>query len=221
MNCKEVIEKIDLYLTGELSKEELHQFKQHLSLCNKCKQQFDEAVKLENSIKQALLFSAHNIKSPKSRVLRKIESEAKQRQKRSNLFSKYLLITFIIGLLLIFVAFAYIWCSAISNMTLKTQKESVSIEIKLIEKAIRLYYIDYGEYPGSGNATLVATLSTQKKNKPNSLYYVFPPSRLKSGVFSDYWKTPYIYIKTESYFILYSAGPNRTDEHRCGDDISK
>lgn len=160
------------------------------------------------------------MRSPKSRVLRKIEPEAKKRRRRHRFLSVYLFVLVLIALLCLVLVLAYAALLTFGRARLAQQKELVSGEIRLIANAIRLYHNDYGEYPPEGNASVVWALSKQRKERPGSQYYAFPPKRLKDGLFLDCWESPYIYIRTDGNFLIYSAGPNRRDDHRSGDDIS-
>jgi type II secretory pathway pseudopilin PulG len=218
MDCKEGKEFIGLYLAGDLPEEKMAQLTEHILVCPNCSEEFEQAKRYELSVKGALLLTAQKMRSPKTRILKKIEPEAKKRRRRARFISVYLLFLLIIVSLCLILAYAGL--VAVSRVKISQQRELVAGEIRLLTKAIYLYQNDYGEYPLDGNANLVLALSSKRKDKPDSLYYVFPTKRLKNGLFFDVWGTPYIYIRTDGAFLIYSAGPNRRDDHRGGDDIS-
>jgi type II secretory pathway pseudopilin PulG len=220
MDCKEGKEFIGLYLAGDLPEEKMAELTEHISVCPKCNEEFKEAKRYELSVKEALLLTAQKMRSPKSRVLKKIEPEAKKRRRRSRFMSVYLFLLILIGSLCLALLLTYAAMSAVSRAKIARQKELTAGELQLIANAIRLYHNDYSQYPQDGNANLVLALSSKRKDKPDSQYYEFPPKRLKNGVFLDCWETLYIYIRTDSAFVIYSAGPNRKDDGRFGDDIS-
>jgi type II secretory pathway pseudopilin PulG/uncharacterized C2H2 Zn-finger protein len=220
MDCKEGKEFIGLYLAGDLPQEKMAELTEHILVCPKCNEEFKEAKRYELSVKEALLSTAQKMRSPKSRVLKKIEPEAKKRRRRSRFMSMYLFLLILIGSLCLAILLTYAFLSAVSRAKIARQKELTASELQLLTKAILLYHSDHGEYPQDGNTSLVLALSSKRKDKPDSQYYEFPAKRLKNGVFLDCWETPYIYIRTESAFVIYSAGPNRKDESRFGDDIS-
>jgi type II secretory pathway pseudopilin PulG len=221
MDCKDGKELISLYLAGDLSQEKMAQLAQHISVCAKCKKEFEDAKHFELSLKEALLLTAQKMRSPKSRVLKTIEPEAKKRRRRAKFISIYLFVLVALASLCLVLLLAYAGILAISRARMAQQKELASSEIRLLTSAIHLYQNDYGERPLDGNANLVLALSAKRKDKPDFTYYVFPPKRLKNEQFLDPWGTPYIYVRTETGFLIYSAGPNRKDDIRSGDDISR
>ena len=97
-----------------------------------------------------------------------------------------------------------------------------------IETAIAMYNGDFGNYPASGNDTLVKALA-EDPNDPDwqGPYMEFKQDELSGGQLLDPWGKPYVYTsvnggspqhRTRSY-DLYSLGPNGADDGGTGDDI--
>ena len=97
-----------------------------------------------------------------------------------------------------------------------------------LETAIAMYNGDMGQYPKSGNKTLVSALEEDPKNPDwNGPYMEFKKEDLKEGEVIDPWGRPYLYVsvnggspehRTSSY-DLSSLGPNGTNDSGAGDDI--
>ncbi|MBI3330474.1 MAG: type II secretion system protein GspG [Candidatus Omnitrophica bacterium] len=100
--------------------------------------------------------------------------------------------------------------------------------VSALETAIAMYESDMGEYPATGNGTLVSGL----QDDPNDVdwggpYMEFKQDELKGGELVDPWGNPYEYVSVnggspkhrERSYDLYSLGPNGQDEDGAGDDI--
>ena len=100
--------------------------------------------------------------------------------------------------------------------------------IAALETAIAMYQGDLGEYPPTGNATLVGAL----QDDPNNIdwqgpYMEFKQDELNNGELIDPWGNPYVYVSVsggspqhrERSFDLYSLGPNGVDDQGAGDDL--
>lgn len=99
--------------------------------------------------------------------------------------------------------------------------------------AVRVYYIEHGRYPTSGNRNLLAALtSTSKLTKAP---FLRPRSEAvsKEGELVDAWGRPYVYVVNQGRdlpsnspnrhsYLLYSAGPDGIDAGNgweSGDDL--
>ncbi len=100
--------------------------------------------------------------------------------------------------------------------------------ISAIETAVAMYSGDMGEYPASGNASLVQALQDDPKNVDwQGPYMEFKQDDLKDGQLLDSWGNPYVYVSVnggapkhrEHSFDLYSFGPNGQDDQGTGDDL--
>jgi general secretion pathway protein G len=100
--------------------------------------------------------------------------------------------------------------------------------IAALETAIAMYEGDLGEYPASGNETLISALQDDPKDADwNGPYMEFKEEELKDGQLLDPWGEPYSYVSInggapqhrERSFDLWSFGPNREDDGGTGDDI--
>ena len=97
-----------------------------------------------------------------------------------------------------------------------------------IETAIAMYNGDFGNYPASGNDTLVKALAEDPGDPDwQGPYMEFKQDELSGGQLLDPWGKPYVYTsvnggspqhRTRSY-DLYSLGPNGADDGGTGDDI--
>ena len=100
--------------------------------------------------------------------------------------------------------------------------------IAAIETAVAMYAGDLGQYPPTGNDTLITAL----QEDPGDLdwqgpYMEFKQEELKGGELVDPWGHPYVYVSVnggspqhrERSFDLYSFGPNGADDDGTGDDI--
>jgi hypothetical protein len=84
--------------------------------------------------------------------------------------------------------------------------------------ALEEYRADHGAYPTGSNANMVKALKGSKKGK-NVPYYTFSPKILAEGRLKDPWDQPCVYRSTGEAALLYSTGPNRTDDNGLRDDI--
>ena len=100
--------------------------------------------------------------------------------------------------------------------------------VAAMETAIAMYQGDMGDYPKSGNASLVAAL----QDDPNDVhwsgpYMEFKHEELKDGQVMDPWGAPYDYVSVNGgspthrihSYDLSSRGPNGADDSGAGDDI--
>ena len=97
-----------------------------------------------------------------------------------------------------------------------------------LETAISMYQSDMGEYPASGNESLVSALQDDPGNVNwDGPYLEFKQDELKDGQLIDPWGKLYVYVsvnggspehRSRSY-DLYSYGPNGQDDSGTGDDI--
>lgn len=97
-----------------------------------------------------------------------------------------------------------------------------------LETAVVMYQGDMGEYPASGNASLVAALQDDPDDANwDGPYMEFKQDELKDGELLDPWGKPYLYVSVNggspqhrtSSFDLLSYGPNGTDDGGAGDDL--
>ena len=100
--------------------------------------------------------------------------------------------------------------------------------IAALETAMAMYQGDMGEYPASGNASLVTALQDDPGGTDwNGPYMEFKQDELKDGQLVDPWGHPYVYVSVNGgspqhrpkSFDLSSLGPNGTDDSGTGDDI--
>lgn len=100
--------------------------------------------------------------------------------------------------------------------------------VSALETAIAMYESDMGEYPASGNETLVAALQDDPDDVDwGGPYMEFKQDELEGGALLDPWGNPYEYVSVnggspkhrERSYDLYSLGPNEQDEDGAGDDI--
>ena len=100
--------------------------------------------------------------------------------------------------------------------------------ISALETAIAMYQSDMGQYPPSGNKTLIGALQDDPGDVDwSGPYMEFKQEELKDGELLDPWGRPYQYISVnggapkhrERSFDLLSVGPNGVDDGGTGDDI--
>lgn len=100
--------------------------------------------------------------------------------------------------------------------------------IAALETAIAGYEGDVGEYPATGNDTLVAALEEGSGEAAwAGPYFEFKADELKDGQLVDPWGAPYEYVSVNGStpehrsrsFDLWSYGPNGADDGGTGDDI--
>ena len=100
--------------------------------------------------------------------------------------------------------------------------------ISALETAIAMYSGDMGEYPKTGNDSLVHALQDDPKNVSwQGPYMEFKQDDLKDGQLIDSWGNPYVYVSAnggspehrQRSYDLYSFGPNGVDDQGTGDDI--
>ena len=100
--------------------------------------------------------------------------------------------------------------------------------IGALETAISMYEADMGEYPATGNDTLVKALQDDPGNPDwGGPYIEFKIDELKDDEALDPWGQPYEYVSVnggspthrEKSFDLYSFGPNQKDDSGTGDDL--
>ncbi len=88
-----------------------------------------------------------------------------------------------------------------------------------------MYETDIGDFPESGNESLVKALSDETANEQNSgwtgPYMRFKEKELEAGQFVDPWGKPYVYVKGgahngNKFYDLYSLGPDGAESE---DDV--
>jgi general secretion pathway protein G len=97
-----------------------------------------------------------------------------------------------------------------------------------LETAVAMYEADMGEYPASGNESLVKALQDDPGDADwGGPYMEFKEDELEGGELLDPWGNPYEYVSVnggspthrERSFDLSSFGPNGVDDVGAGDDI--
>ncbi len=97
-----------------------------------------------------------------------------------------------------------------------------------LETAIAMYQGDMGEYPATGNESLVSALQDDPNNVDwQGPYMEFKQDDLVEGQLIDPWGNSYEYISVnggapkhrERSYDLYSLGPNGVDDSGTGDNI--
>lgn len=122
----------------------------------------------------------------------------------------------------------------IQAMEDKDRARRCGYTIENLSQATKLYEIDYGKYPPSGNAEWVKALTTPGPKK--LAYYEFGPGDLNENAeVVDPWDRPFVYRNNQANFPknqndpdahnkqgfdLYSFGPNGVDEKGEGDDVT-
>ena len=100
--------------------------------------------------------------------------------------------------------------------------------ISALETAISMYQSDMGDYPLTGNESLVSALQDDPgKVNWDGPYMEFKQDELKDGQLIDPWGQPYVYVSVNGgspehrnrSYDLYSYGPNGQDDGGTGDDI--
>jgi general secretion pathway protein G len=100
--------------------------------------------------------------------------------------------------------------------------------IASLETAIAMYQGDMGDYPETGNATLVEALQEDPGDAHwDGPYLEFKAAELLEGEALDPWGKPYVYTsvnggapehRSKSYEVS-SWGPNGQDDGGSGDDL--
>ncbi len=101
---------------------------------------------------------------------------------------------------------------------------AIKADISNLRNALQLYHSDWGAYPASGNAKLVASLKQTPKFLNAGAYMPFKAGQLRGGQFYDHFGHPYVYCLRGgdpahanpdeggySYY-LYSCGPDGKDD---------
>jgi general secretion pathway protein G len=100
--------------------------------------------------------------------------------------------------------------------------------IAALETAIAMYEADMGEYPETGNETLVSAIQDDPDDVDwGGPYMEFKEEELKGGELVDPWGNPYEYVSVnggapkhrERSYDLSSLGPNGVDDSGTGDDL--
>lgn len=88
--------------------------------------------------------------------------------------------------------------------------------------AVRVYYIEHGRYPASGNRNLLAALTSTSKLTKAPLLRPRAEAVSKEGELVDAWGRPYVYVVNQGRelpnnspnrhsYLLYSTGPDGVD----------
>lgn len=126
-----------------------------------------------------------------------------------------------IGLLVVGVLIAALWY----GKRTARERHHVSASRASLQHlcvALKAYETDFGRYPPSPNAALVAAMWPANRQGARSLE-IAPLQLSPSGELLDSWGRPCVYEfreGTDRTFRLYSIGPNGVDENGQGDDIS-
>ncbi|MFH1498353.1 MAG: type II secretion system protein GspG [Verrucomicrobiota bacterium] len=78
-------------------------------------------------------------------------------------------------------------------------------EMSHLSIGLQLYRQEFGSFPeATGNAELIQALT---RNNPRKLsFYSLSPGRYPDGVLLDGWERPFVFEKTETGFLIRSAG---------------
>lgn len=216
MDCEYAQKLISLYLAGDLPGDDLALLVQHVSTCEKCRGAFEEAKRYESALKGMLKQSISKLRSPKSRVLRRIESEPGPRRRGKRLLNWFLFIL-LVAVLCFLIVVAYISYEKVKQENLeKSQKAGAQLE--LLMQALRVYRADYGTFPVGSNPEMVGALQGTRKGR-DMPYFAFSSEDLSDGLLVDPWSRPYIYRSTGETALLYSTGPDGRDDGGLGDDL--
>ncbi len=110
------------------------------------------------------------------------------------------------------------------NVRIRAMVAAAKSDISNIQNALQMYHSDWGSYPASGNAELVARLKDVPRNQTTGTYMSFKANQLVGGQFNDPFGHPYVYClrgdnpddlkpdATGLYFYIYSLGPNEEDD---------
>jgi len=216
VDCERAQKLISLYLAGDLAGKDLEALMVHLAECDKCRSAFEEAKRYEAALKSMFQESVSKSRSPKSRVLRKIDSEGGRKLPGKSLVNWFVFI-FLMAALCLLIVIAYVSYEKIKQENIEKVNRTRA-QLSVIAGAINVYKSDYGEYPPAGNSSMLKALRSRKINE-ESEYLELDGLTTNSGVILDPWDSPYVYISSGETALLYSAGPNKVDDEGIGDDI--
>ncbi len=111
MNCDELNKYIDDYIDGTLSEELSKSFEEHLSVCDKCKEEVEVEKRLVSSLKK--LRVEHSPESIRNNVLEKVQGSRDKKSFVERLFSPFIIKipATSAALILIVIATIYIYTS--------------------------------------------------------------------------------------------------------------
>lgn len=216
MDCERIQRLISLYLAGDIAGDDLETLMAHLSSCAKCRAAFEEAKRYEAALKGVFRESIAKSRSPKSRVLRKIEAEGLHGRRGKSLANWFIFFVLMAALCFLIVI-AYVSYEKVKQENIR-KAQSTRAELALMRQALDTYRADHDFYPLGGNADMVLALQSLSEGQGEP-YYRFARGALSEGKAVDSWEEAYLYRSTGDTFLLYSAGPNRRDDDGLGDDI--
>ena len=204
-------ELVGRYLAGDLSGEELDSLERHLASCGACREVFGEARRYEAALRRAFADTVSKSRSPRSRVLRKIEAQEPPRRPGKTLVNwfAFLLAAGAMGIL---VAAAYISYEKIRQDNLRKSARAKS-QLAELARALQEYHARHGTYPLGANARMTQAL-LPAIGKSDLFRY-----RPADSVLTDPWGTPFVYRSDGNSFSLHSAGPDRRDDGGGSDDL--
>ena len=103
MDCERIQRLISLYLAGDIAGDDLEALMAHLSSCVKCRAAFEEAKRYEAALKGVFRESIAKSRSPKSRVLRKIEAQGPHGRRGKSLANWFIFIVLMAALCFLIV----------------------------------------------------------------------------------------------------------------------
>ena len=188
----------------------------HLASCPDCRAAFEEAKRYEAALEGVFRETVSKSRSPKSRVLRKIEAQGPRGRRGKSLANWFMFIVLMAALCFLIVV-AYISYEKVKQDNIR-KTLAATAELKLILEALGRYRADHGAFPDGSAGAMVRALQSSREGQ-DAPYFKFPPERLMDGMLADPWGSPYLYISSGDTILLYSAGPNRIDENGLGDDV--
>ena len=203
MKCDQAEKLIELHLSGEASSQRLDGLRQHAATCQQCGPAFVEADQTARLLRGSLLAVAAITPSPKPFIQswvatsKLVSSPApskpiSRRIAQPTSFARYCMAT------------AMLLCPVMLLVTLgiifkpvqgATKKNYAIATIANLQVAIMAYETDWGEYPPTGDDSLVRYLDGDPENGgPARTYFHFISSQISpDGEYFDPWGRPYHY----------------------------
>lgn len=198
MDCREARRLIRCYLAGEDA--DMNALKKHIETCRCCNRHYEEALKMENILMDAL--SPMSV-SPAERVMRRIGELSSPRRWRRTFLLLLLILFVTVGLMLL----AYYGTALISRMGVKR-------ELTAIRDSLKAYIMKEGGRITEGETEVIWKVASKSKwadrRRIND----------KDRQYLDIWGRPYRLVRFERFYLVVSSGPNRRFEYGSGDDFA-
>lgn len=86
MNCNRFAEKVFDYIENEIDNNTAKEMEHHMEVCNRCREKYEEKLKLQNSLKKVCFVERKGLTSVRKYVIREIDKKKYSKRVSNKLY---------------------------------------------------------------------------------------------------------------------------------------